>query len=129
MSPTLEPFDDPTMLRAFRVNLLNISDTRIRLDYIFIRVPQGSEFAISWHVPMFVLGETSSPSIPWERSRKYPLNHTLNPGDDYDCEIGIPAGFAISESRRPPVTIAVSLTTLGSKERRLVQDIQRQINV
>jgi hypothetical protein len=129
LAPTLEPFDDPTMLRAFTVTLLNISDIKIRLDDIFIRIPEGSEFAINWHVPMFILGGTSSPSAPWERSRKYRLDHSLDPGDEYDCEIGIPAGFAISESRRPPVTIAVSLTTLGSRERKLVQDIQRHISI
>jgi hypothetical protein len=129
LAPTLDPFHDPRMLRAFRVKLVNVSDTRVRLDDIFIRVPEGSEFAINWHVPMFVLGGIASPSIPWEQSRRYSLNHPLDPGDDYDCEIGIPPGFAISESRKPPVTIAVSLTTLGAKERRLVQDIQRHIAV
>jgi hypothetical protein len=44
------------MLRAFRVTLLNISDIKIRLDDIFIRIPEGSEFDINWHVPMFILG-------------------------------------------------------------------------
>ncbi len=127
LAPTLEPFSDPEMLRTFRVKLVNVSDTKIRLDDIFIRVPENSEFAIRWHVPMFVLGDVRSPSIPWEKSRKYSIDHALNPGDDYDCEIGIPAGFAISESRKPPVTISLSLTTLGATERKLVQDIQRHI--
>ena len=127
LAPTLDPFDDPQMLRAFHVKLVNVSDTRIRLDDIFIRVPEGSEFAINWQVPIFILGGVSSPSYPWEKSRRYVLKRALDPGDHYDCEIGIPAGFAISESRKPPVTIAVSLTTLGAKERKLVQDIQRRI--
>jgi hypothetical protein len=127
LAPTLEPFSDPEMLRAFRVKLVNVSDTKIRLDDFFIRVPENSEFAISWHVPMMILGGEPSPRIPWERSRRYSINEALDPGDHYDCELGIPAGFAISESRRPPVTLAVSLTTLGAKERKLVQDIQRHI--
>jgi hypothetical protein len=48
-------------------------------------------------------------------------------GEEYDCEIGIPPGFAISASRKPPVTIAVKLTTLGTEERTLIQDIKRKI--
>lgn len=129
LAPTLDPFEDPQMLRAFSVTLKNVSDTRLRLDEIYIRIPEGSEFAINWHVPLIILGGISSPSPPWERSRKYPLNHTLDPGESYECEIGIPPGFAISASRKPPVTIAVSFTTRGSKERRLVQDIKRHIAI
>lgn len=129
LATTLEPFSDSQMLRAFSVTLKNVSSVRIRLDTIFIRIPQGAEFAISWHVPMMVLGDVSSPSIEWERSREYAIGESLEPGEEYDCEIGIPAGFAVSVSRRPPVTIAVKLTTLGAEERTLIQDIKRQISV
>jgi hypothetical protein len=45
LAPTLDPLDEPQMLRAFRVNPLNVSD--IRLDEVFIRVAEGSEFAIN----------------------------------------------------------------------------------
>lgn len=129
LAPTLEPFNDPQMLRAFSVTLKNVSPVRIQLESIFIRVPEGAEFAISWHVPMIILGDTSSPSIEWEHSREYAINHSLDPGEEYDCEIGIPPGFAISASRKPPVTLAVKLTTLGIDERTLVQDIKRKISV
>jgi hypothetical protein len=129
LAPTLEPFNDPQMLRAFSVALKNASSVRIRLESIFIRVPEGAEFAISWHVPMIVLGDTSSPSIEWEHSRDYAIDQSLDPGEEYDCEIGIPPSFAISASRKPPVTIAVKFKTLGTEERSLIQDIKRQISV
>jgi hypothetical protein len=129
LGPTLEPFNDRQMLRAFSVTLKNVSSVRIRLESIFIRVPKGAEFAISWHVPIMILGDISSPSIEWERSREYAIGQSLDPGEAYDCEIGIPPSFAVSASRRPPVTIAVKLTTLGAEERTLVQDIKRQISV
>ena len=129
LAPTLEHFDDPQMLRAFSVTLKNVSSVRIRLESIFVRVPEGAEFAISWHVPLIILGDVSSPSIEWERSREYAIRQSLDPGEEYDCEIGIPPGFAVSASRKPPVTIAVKLTTLGAEERTLIQDIKRQISV
>jgi len=129
LAPTLEPFNNPQMLRAFSVTLKNVSSVRIRLESIFIRVPEGAEFAISWHVPMMILGDISSPRIEWERSREYAIDESLDPGEEYDCEIGIPPGFAISASRKPPVTIAVKLTTLGTEERTLIQDIRRKIPV
>jgi hypothetical protein len=129
LAPTLEPFHDPQMLRAFSVTLKNVSSVRIRLESIFIRVPEGAEFAISWHVPMMILGGVSSPTIEWESSREYAIGHSLDPGEEYDCEIGIPPGFAVSASRRPPVTISVKLTSLGAEERTLTQDIKRQISV
>ena len=106
-APTLEPFNDTQMLRAFSVTLKNVSSVRLRLKSIFIRVPERAEFAISWHVPMMIFGDVSSPSIEWERSREYAMAQSLDPGEEYDCEIGIPPGFAVSASRRPPVTIAV----------------------
>jgi hypothetical protein len=123
---TLEPFDDPEMLRAFSVSLKNTTSDRLRLDAVFIRIPENSEFAINWPELLIVLGGPA-PSHPWERSRNYAINRALDPGDVYRCEIGIPAGFAISASRKPPVTISVSLTTFGVQERKLVQDIQRNI--
>jgi hypothetical protein len=129
LAPTLEPFDDSQMLRAFSVRLKNLSSVRLRLQSIFIRIPEGAEFAISWHVPLIILGDTSSPSIEWERSREYAIDQSLDPGEEYDCEIGIPPGFAISATRKPPVTIAVKFKTLGAEERTLTQDIKRQIAV
>jgi hypothetical protein len=129
LAPTLEPFNDPQMLRAFSITLKNVSSVRIRLESIFIRVPEGAEFAISWHVPLIILGDVSSPSIEWERSREYTIGQSLDPGEEYDCEIGIPPSFAISATRKPPVTIAVKLTSLGAEERTLIQDIKRQISV
>jgi hypothetical protein len=64
-----------------------------------------------------------------ERSREYVIDLSLDPSEEYDCEIGIPPGFAISASRKPPVTIAVKFNTLGSEERTLIQDIKRKISV
>jgi hypothetical protein len=59
----------------------------------------------------------------------YDLDTSLDPGEEYDCEIGIPAGFAISQSRTAPVTISLKMVTLGIEERVIVQDIKRQIAV
>ena len=57
------------------------------------------------------------------------IDHSLDPGEEYDCEIGIPPGFSISASRKPPVTISVKFTTLGTDERTIVEDIKRKISV
>jgi hypothetical protein len=61
------------------------------------------------------------------RQSSYDLATSLDPGEEYDCELGIPAGFAISQSRTTPVTISLRLVTLGIEERVVVQDIKRQI--
>jgi hypothetical protein len=50
-------------------------------------------------------------------------------GETYDFEIGIPKGFAVTASRKTPVTIAVDLTTLGERERKIVQDINRSVRI
>src|SRR5260370_41671708 len=66
---------------------------------------------------------------PWSVQSSYDLSASLDPGDEYDCEIGIPAGFAISQSRKAPVTISLQIVTLGIEDRVIVQDIKRQIAV
>jgi hypothetical protein len=124
LATTLDPFDDDQMLRAFSVTLKNISETKVRLDAVFIRIPEGSELAISWHVPMMIIDDILSQKVTWERATKYSIDQTLDPGEEYDCEIGIPAGFAITGSRKSAVTLAVEITTLGAEERRLIRDIR-----
>jgi hypothetical protein len=127
LKPTLVPFDDPIMLRAFSVKLENVSDTKVRIDDIFVRIPEAAEFAIDWAELLIILGVPARDT--WTRTRRHPINHTLDPGKQYACEIGIPPGFAITASRQSPVTISVSLTTLGERERYLVQDIKRHIQI
>jgi hypothetical protein len=124
----LAPFDDPKMLRAFDLSLTNVSGESLRLNSIFIRSPAGSEFAIRWHIPIIILdGSGGLDHEPWERQHRYPLDHVLDSGETYNCEIGIPQGFAISASRKEPVTIAVEITTFGEREQTIVQDIKRRI--
>jgi hypothetical protein len=67
--------------------------------------------------------------MPWDVQSKYDLDTTLDPGEKYDCETGIPAGFAISRSRATPITISLKMLTLGIEERAIVQVIRRRIAV
>jgi hypothetical protein len=121
----LEPISDPEMLRAFNVRLTNASDESLRLNFIFIRKPDGSQLAVRHHA-FIILGDPPRHE-PWERVERYSIDYVVDPGETYDCEIGIPKGFAISASRKPPVTIAVEMTTFGDRERRVVQDVKRSI--
>jgi hypothetical protein len=129
LAPTLEHFSDPQMLRAFSVTLRNVSSVKIQLHSIFIRVPEGAELAISWNIPLIIIDGASPPAIEWERSREYKIDQSLDPGEEYDCEIGIPSGFAISASRKTPVTISVKFRTLGAEERLITEDIKRKISI
>jgi hypothetical protein len=128
LSVRLEPINDPEMLRAFNVRLTNASTESLRLNYIFIRKPAGAELAVRHHAMIIILGDAPRYE-PWERMARYSIDYTLDPGETYDCEIGIPQGFAISASRKPPVTIAVDMTTFGDRERRVIQDVRRSIIV
>jgi hypothetical protein len=123
----LEPVSDPEMLRAFNVRLTNISDESLRLNFIFVRTPDGSQLAVRRR-GLIILGDPPRHE-PWERMERYSIDYVLDPGEAYDCEIGIPGGFAISASRKLPVTVAVEMTTFGERERRVTQDIKRSINV
>ena len=124
----LEPINDDEMLRAFGVSLTNKSAESLRLDSVFIRKPDSSQIAVRFHYPMMIAGESTCPD-PWQRVQRYPFDRVLDPGETYDFEIGIPKGFAVTESRKTPVTIAVDLTTLGERERKIVQDINRSVRV
>ncbi|SDC39083.1 hypothetical protein SAMN05216337_1002352 [Bradyrhizobium brasilense] len=115
------------MLRCFSVVLKNTSSERLRLSEVYIGQPENSEFAIRWHVPIMILGGSSHSGPPWEFHRRYNINETLDPGEEYDFEFGIPSGFGISASRQPPVTISIDFITLGLQERRITQDIKRNI--
>jgi hypothetical protein len=116
------------MLRAFDVTLCNASAQSVRLRELFISRPGGAQFAIRWR-PLAWIVDEGPRYLPWDVQSKYDLETTLDPGEEYSCEIGIPAGFAISQSRTTPVTISLKMLTLGMEERVIVQDIKRQIAV
>jgi hypothetical protein len=124
---TLEEIDTNGMLRAFDVTLTNGSDEPVRLRSLFISKPEGATFAIRWR-PMMYAVEDGLRYEPWEHQTNYPLKTTLDPTDKYDCEIGLPRGFAITASRTAPVTISITMTTLGSVERTVTQHIERRIS-
>jgi hypothetical protein len=126
LSVKLEEFEAEGMLRAFDVTLTNDAKEAVRLREIYVRVPQGANLAIRWRPLMFYVDEGPRYD-PWDLTPSYSINTTLDPGEKYDCEIGLPAGFAISASRQPPVTVSLRITTLGSDERTIVQDIKRRI--
>jgi hypothetical protein len=128
LSVRLEPIEDDEMLRAFSVTLTNKSNESLRLDSIFVRKPGGSLIAVRFHFPMMVVGEPRRPD-PWRIVQRYSFNSVLDPDESFDCEIGIPKGFAVTASRKPPITIAVDLTTFGERERKIVQVVKRSISV
>jgi hypothetical protein len=116
------------MLRAFDVTLCNASAQSVRLRELFISRPDGAQFGIRWR-PLGWIIEEGRRYFPWAIQSNYHLDRTLDPGEEYDCQIGIPAGFAISQSRTTPITISLKMLTLGIEERVIVQDIKRQIAV
>ena len=62
-------------------------------------------------------------------SLSYDLATSLDPGEEYDCEIGIPAGFALSQSRTTPFTLSLKMLKLGIEEWIVVQDIKRRTSL
>jgi hypothetical protein len=126
LSVKMEEIEAEGMLRAFDVTLRNNSAQSVRLRELFIGRPNGAQFAIRWR-PLGWIVEEGPRYLPWDVQSKYDLATTLDPGEEYDCEIGIPAGFAVSQSRTTPVTISLKMVTLGIEERVVVQDIRRQI--
>jgi hypothetical protein len=124
----MEEIEAEGMLRAFDVTLRNTSAQSVRLRELFIGRPDGAQFAIRWR-PLSWIVDEGPRYLPWDIQSKYDLDTTLDPGEEYDCEIGIPAGFAISRSRTTPVSISLKMLTLGIEERAIVQDIKRQIAV
>jgi hypothetical protein len=128
LSVKMEEIEADGMLRAFDVTLRNASAQSVRLRELFIGRPDGAQFAIRWR-PLGWIIEEGPRYEPWDVQSSYDLDTTLDPGEEYDCEIGIPAGFAISRSRTTPVTISLKMLTLGIEERAIVQDIKRQIAV
>jgi hypothetical protein len=124
----MEEIEAEGMLRAFDVTLRNTSAQSVRLRELFIGRPDGAQFAIRWR-PLSWIVDEGPRYLPRDIQSKYDLDTTLDPGEEYDCEIGIPAGFAISRSRTTPVTISLKMLTLGIEERAIVQDIKRQIAV
>jgi hypothetical protein len=126
LSIKMEEFEAEGMLRAFDVTLSNDSKEAIRLREIYVRIPQGANLAIRWRPLMFYIDEGPR-YAPWDLTPSYSINTTLDPGEKYDCEIGLPAGFAISASRQSPVTVSLRISTLGSDERTITQDIKRRI--
>jgi hypothetical protein len=117
-----------SMLRSFDVTLRNASSQSVRLRELFIGRPEGAQFAIRWR-PLGWIVDEGPRYPPWDIQSKFDLDTTLDPGGEYDCEIGIPAGFAISQSRKTPVTISLKMITLGVEERVVLQDIKRRIAV
>jgi hypothetical protein len=128
LSVKMEEIEAEGMLRAFDVTLRNTSAQSVRLRELFIGRPDGAQFAIRWR-PLSWIVDEGPRYLPWDIQSKYDLDTTLDPGEEYDCEIGIPAGFAISRSRTTPVSISLKMLTLGIEERAIVQDIKRQIAV
>jgi hypothetical protein len=128
LSVKMEEIEAEGMLRAFDVTLRNTSAQSVRLRELFIGRPDGAQFAIRWR-PLSWIVDEGPRYLPRDIQSKYDLDTTLDPGEEYDCEIGIPAGFAISRSRTTPVTISLKMLTLGIEERAIVQDIKRQIAV
>jgi hypothetical protein len=124
----MEEIEADGMLRAFNVTLRNASAQSVRLRELFIGRPDGAQFAIRRH-PRSWIAEEGPRYEPWDIRASYDLDTSLDPGEEYDCEIGIPAGFAISQSRKAPVTISLKMVTLGIEERIIVQDIKRQIAI
>jgi hypothetical protein len=126
LSIKMEEFEAEGMLRAFDVTMKNDSKEAVRLREIYVRIPEGANLAIRWRTLMFFIDEGPRYD-PWDLTPSYSINTTLDPGEKYDCEIGLPAGFAISASRQSPVTVSLRITTLGSDERTIIQDIKRRI--
>jgi hypothetical protein len=128
LSVKMEEIEAEGMLRAFDVTLRNTSTQSVRLRELFIGRPDGAQFAIRWRPLGWVIDEGPR-CEPWDVQSSYDLATSLDPGEEYDCEIGIPAGFAISRSRTTPVTISLRMVTLGVEERVVVQDIKRKISL
>jgi hypothetical protein len=128
LSVKMEEIEAKGMLRAFNVTLRNASAQSVRLRELFIGRPDGAQFAIRWR-PLAWFADEGPRYEPWDIQSSYDLATSLDPGKEYDCEIGIPAGFAISQSRTTPVTISLKMVTLGIEERVVVQDIKRQIAI
>ena len=126
LSAKMEEIEADGMLRAFDVTLRNTSAQSVRLGQLFISQPNGAQLAIRWRPLAFFVDEGPRYE-PWSIQSSCDLGTTLDPDEEYDCEIGIPAGFAISASRTTPVTISLRMTTLGIEERVVVQDIKRRI--
>ena|SRR5882672_3570746 len=128
LSVKMEEIEADGMLRAFDITLRNTSAQSVRLRELFIGRPDGAQFAIRWR-PLGWFVDEGPRYEPWSVQSSYDLATSLDPGEEYDCEIGIPAGCAISQSRKAPVTISLKMVTLGIEERVVVQDIKRQIAV
>jgi hypothetical protein len=128
LSVKMEEIEADGMLRAFDVTLRNASVQSVRLRELFIGRPDGAQFAIRWR-PHAWFADEGPRYEPWDIRSSYDIATSLDPGEEYDCEIGIPAGFAISQSRATPVTISLRMVTLGIEERVVVQDIKRQISL
>jgi hypothetical protein len=95
LSVKMEEIEAEGMLRAFDVTLSNTSAQSVRLRELFIGRPDGAQFAIRWR-PLSWIVDEGPRYLPWNIQSSYDLNTSLDPGEEYDCEIGIPAGFAIS---------------------------------
>ncbi|MET4258239.1 hypothetical protein ABIC09_003181 [Bradyrhizobium sp. S3.12.5] len=128
LSIKMEEIDAGDMLRAFDITLRNVSAQSVRLRELFISQPTNAQFAIRWRPLGWAIDEGPRYE-PWDIQSRYDLATSLDPGEEYDCEIGIPAGFAISQSRVTPVTISLKMVTLGIEERVVVQDIKRKISL
>jgi hypothetical protein len=95
----LEPFDDSEMLRAFSARLTNASAESLRLNFIFIRKPEGSQLAIRFHIPPLLL-EDPPHHEPWQRTQRYSIDRVLDPGETCWCRLILP----------PPLPCAVPLS-------------------
>jgi hypothetical protein len=120
------PFSDPKLLKAYSLTFTNGSDENLHLESLWIKSPKHAPLVHRWHIPIIILDGTSA-AEPWESTESVALNVDLAPGKSFHHEIGIPAGFGITASRRAPVVISIAFTSHGLKERRRTRDLVRFI--
>src|SRR5712664_165320 len=105
LSVKVEEIEAKGMLRAFDVTLRNASAQSVRLRELFIGRPDGAQFAIRSH-PLGWFVDEGPRYEPWDIQSSHDLDTSRDPGEEYNCEIGIPAGFAIAQHCTTPQELA-----------------------
>lgn len=123
----MERFEEQGVLRAFDFRATNVGSDPLCLRHIYLKQPKHAQLAIRWR-PLAFFADEGPQYDPWEITTEYDLDYVIDPGETYDCEIGFPKGFAISESRRQPVIVAIDIQTFGEREQRVTQEIRRWID-
>ena len=114
------------MLRAFNVNLTNVSNAKLRIDDIFIRVPEGSEFAFDW--PQMI--SASSPNSTWKITRRYSVESHACSRFPIRLRDRTSAGFCHHRfSTTASYNCCQPDNTRLEREGYLVQDIKRRIQI